>query len=111
MIDDETIAALREGLRGRGSVTFMGPDGKRLFLVASVNLHLEERGLLVAYEGHGAYFWDLQRPVNTFLLAGAGFDITVAPELADLLNRLLGPQGQTDAERLVITERKTDGGQ
>lgn len=46
---------------------------------------------MIAYEGGGAYFFDLDRPLNQFRLVKHGFSLRVAPALANLVNAILSP--------------------
>ncbi len=86
---DEYVEVLRAGLAKDGFVKATGPDGQRLWLVLSTMLE-EPPGLLIAYEGVGAMFWELDRPLNEFRLVQHGFSIRIAPALADTLNRVMG---------------------
>lgn len=46
-------------------------------------------GLLVVLEGKGSYVWDGKSPMNAFRLAGTGFPLVLAEEVAEIMNRTL----------------------
>jgi hypothetical protein len=87
---DIDIPALRQSLHEMGSVVTTDRQGKRLFLVLSKQLDVTEHGVLLAYEGQGAYFFTLDRPLNKYRLVQGGFSLDVAPFLSDLINALMG---------------------
>lgn len=97
------IEHLREQLRDTGGCALTGPDGKSLFLVLNRNLGIEKPGILIAYEGHGAYFFDLDRPLNQFRLVKHGFSLRIAPTLAELVNAILDP-GEASPEQPPVKQ-------
>lgn len=83
--------AMRQQLALEGSCIWTGPEGKRLFLIAANILAMDtDRGLLIAYEGEGTMFFELDRPLNVYRLLSAGFSVSVAATLADVVNELCG---------------------
>lgn len=83
--------AMRRQLTDVGSCIWTGPEGNRLFLVSSHVLGKDmAQGLLIAYEGEGTMFFELDRPLNVYRLLSAGFSVSVAATLADVVNELCG---------------------
>lgn len=83
--DIENIA---DGLTFEGHVRLVDGDGRVLWLVTATRLNYRQPGLLIAYEGAGAYFWPEGQPMNRFLLVDHGFSLKVAPILSDVLKAL-----------------------
>lgn len=95
MLSSVDARELRERLRQDGGATLVLDSGQRLFFVLSRNLGLDERGMLVAFEGGGTLFWKLDRPLNAFRLMKAGISMTIAEELSHILNLIiLAPEEQ-----------------
>jgi hypothetical protein len=84
------IPELRKQLSSTGSMHATDAKGRRLFVVLSSQLSVEEKGLLLAYEGEGCFFFTLDRPLNTFRLVQGGFSFSVAEWLANLINDIVG---------------------
>lgn len=100
-MSEETITNIQVTLREVGGVTLTGPEGKSLFLVLNRNLGIEKEGIMIAYEGGGAYFFELDRPLNRFRLVQHGFSYRVAPLIADLVNAILSKaNNDTPVKRL-----------
>lgn len=92
MTEGIDIDKLRDQFARNGNIVATGPDKGRLFIVSSYQMGMEERGVLISYEGEGAFFWTLDRPLNQFRLVQGGFSANLAPTLAEILNRLFQAQ-------------------
>lgn len=90
MFTEDVTHDMRETLLKHGYAYMCDINGKRLYFVHTKLLRLDFTGLLVAYEGYGAFTYDMDRPVNAFRLVSAGFPLQVAGGLAYLINRLTG---------------------
>lgn len=88
------IPTLRMQLAQHGAMHATDKDGRKLFVVLSRQLAMQETGILLAYEGEGAYFFTLDRPLNRFRLVQGGFSYIVAGWLSDLLNQIVGIGGE-----------------
>lgn len=98
-----TLYEIRQQLRDVGGATLQGPAGKQLYLVLNRNLGMEQQGILIAYEGGGACFFDLDRPLNAFRLVERGFSLVVAPAISQLVNELLSSETSTYEPLKLIT--------
>lgn len=92
----EDLTRLRFDLSTQGSLVMMDNRGKRLFIISSHLMHTAERGLLVAYEGGGCFFWRSEF-LTKFQLMGHGFNLTVASALVDFLHALYNVQAERPA--------------
>ena len=88
MVEEAVVTDLRERLQKNGSAYFLDTKGNRIYLIHTQALQLDFEGVLIAYEGHGAFTFDLDRPLNSFRLISAGFPMQIAEELASLVNRV-----------------------
>jgi hypothetical protein len=107
-MSDEVLNTVRKKLAETGGITLQGPGGKAVYLALNRNVGIERNGILIAYEGGGAYFFDLDRPLNKFRLAQHGFSLRVAPALADLVNAILTSEVSTEIPVKMITNAKDD---
>lgn len=89
VFDAQMIEELRSRLLTEGSAKITDGRGRRLYLVHSRLLKEDFDGIMVAYEGNGAFVFELDRPVNKFRLINSGFDMAVAEVVADLINRMV----------------------
>lgn len=106
-MSEQTLSIIREKLSETGGVSITGPEGKAVFLVLNRNLGIEKNGILVAYEGGGAFFFDLDRPLNQFRLVQHGFSLRIAPALASLVNAILEPsEASTETSVKLLTTFK-----
>lgn len=87
-MDAAAVEELREALVTKGSAKIIDARGRRLYLIHSRILQEDFDGVVVAYEGAGAFVFNLDRPVNKFRLVSSGFDMSVAEIVADLINRM-----------------------
>lgn len=90
IIDEEGIASLKAKLQDQGSVSASDKKGNRLHFIETEILSDLPRGLLIVYEGIGAFLFTLDRPLNKFRLVKAGFPLHTASWLSDLVNHLTG---------------------
>ena len=104
-MSDDTISHIRARLQAEGGVTVKGPGGKNVYLVLNRNIGVDQNGILVAYEGGGAYFFDLDRPLNKFRLTQHGFSLSIAPALADLVNAILSSEASTEEPMKLPTSK------
>lgn len=82
------IPRLRDHLREHRSCNWTDEHGHKLFFVL---LEIPSHGMLIAYEGQGAKFIEIDdRPLNAFRLLEAGFATSLSKTLADAINALLG---------------------
>ncbi|QSY98683.1 hypothetical protein J2J97_31935 (plasmid) [Rhizobium bangladeshense] len=108
-MSEDILQSIRDQLREVGGATVKGPLDKQVYLVLNRNLGIEQKGIMVAYEGGGAYFFDLDRPLNQFRLVKHGFSLRVAPALADLVNAILSPsEASTEAHPENAPEATTN---
>jgi hypothetical protein len=107
-MNEDAITTIRQRLAETGGVTFQGPDNKSVYLVLNRNIGIEKNGILLAYEGSGAYFFDLDRPLNQFRLAKHGFSLRVAPALAELVNAILSSEASTAIPLQIQDKAKED---
>lgn len=84
------IDMIRDHLARTGYVKTRDVSGKNLYLISSELLPGHPRGVLVAYEGYGAMFFDLEAPINKFQLITKGFTFSIADTLAAVLNAIFG---------------------
>ena len=95
----ENLTSLRFDLSSQGSLVMSDAHGKRLFIVSSHILHTAEKGMLVAYEGGGCFFWT-GGFLNRFTLAKQGFGLAVAGALVDFLHALYNVQAEHTVARI-----------
>jgi hypothetical protein len=69
-----------------GCVTTMTSTGRRLFLISSRTLKMDEPGILVSLEKGGCHFWDGKEQINQFKLISSGFDTETSAILAGVLH-------------------------
>jgi len=122
--DDMMIEELCNRLQRTGSAVIPDAGGTPLAFVSSRVLDMDQGPegagkILVAWEGKGAFFWNVGSKISPFSLITAGFALTVAPQLARILQRVgecLGsrPGGldghnrhvpELEAERLIEERR------
>lgn len=77
---------LRESLADVGGLTLQDESGRSLYIVLNRNLGIEKKGALVAYEGRGSMFFEMDRPLNKFRLLKAGFPAGTADIVSGLVN-------------------------
>lgn len=102
MFDYSAIADIRKDLQSHGYVTLADLSGRALHLINTGLFGGDGRGLLLAYEGWGAFTFDAQRPLNAFRLVSAGFPLTQAGVIADLVNQILHPAPQQVANKVAM---------
>lgn len=86
MIDNQSEIIAK--LLATGAVTSELPSGKRLFVVSSVLMGMDDGGLMVAIERDGCFYWDGKSTVTDFNLMGAGFQMKHASIIASVINSL-----------------------
>ena len=77
---------LREKLMSQGFAVMQDTQGRSLHLIHTRKINLSFDGVLIAYEGVGAYTFDRDRPLNAFRLVSAGFPMAEAQIVARLVN-------------------------
>lgn len=96
-MDQRAIDELRNALQTHGSAAFPDAQGRKIMFVSGDRLSFATKpSILVAYEGQGAFLWEIENKINTFRLIEAGFSLRVAPTLADILTRLVETPRETE---------------
>ena len=88
MLDAKVVEELHARLLADGSAKITDGTGRRLFLIHTRLLKEPYDGVVVAYEGQGAFVFELDRPVNKFRLISNGFEMGAAEIVSDLINRM-----------------------
>lgn len=96
---DNDYAPQIDTLFETGSTVIALPNGKRMFVVSSDNLSMpsRERGILIAIEGSGAYFWNVGTDVTAASLFRSGVNAFVAPKVLSVIQTI----GQRYYERFT----------
>jgi len=76
---------------GQGLGVSIDADGKRIFLVPEVICEdaLGHSGIVICYEGGGAYVYRGDRELNEYILVSANFPLQVAKEISRIINALM----------------------
>ena len=104
MDKNDTIHAMIQALRDQGSVVADTANGKRFYIITSELLRMEQRGLLLVYEGSGSFFYEFGQPLNEFRLVSHGFSLRVARLLVSVVSSLLNLVGTPQVGLIGTTE-------
>lgn len=95
MFSDEMIEEMADDVHRWSKTHATDQDGDRLVICSAASLGFHKsKEMVVIYENRGALFFELDRPMNAFRLASAGISMRVAPEVSDMLNRLIAAVGK-----------------
>jgi hypothetical protein len=90
MFSDDLIGEIADDLERVGRCLVFDQDYRRLLVVRSDYLDISGAPeLLLAYEGRGAIFFTIDRPMNHFRLLSHGFPEIAAHSVSDMVNRLI----------------------
>lgn len=102
MFTQETIDEVRRQLREDGKAIVPTAHDRRVFLIP-LSWTSE---LIVAYENGGCFVYNFDRPVNEFRLIKAGFTVTVAKAVSQLLTALTQGWADNKAQALLTSSQK-----
>lgn len=90
-------------LHGRAMVA--DTNGRRLLLTSTELLGLPGNQILLAYEGKGVIFFELDRPLNRFRLLSHGFPEKVADSICSLVNAVVSILADQHERRVEAVSR------
>ena len=89
VFSDALIEDMADDLDAEGRTLVKDSDGRRLLITTTTRLNLDGDEVILAYEGRGTIYFQLDRPMNHFRLLSSGFPEKAAVSVADMVNRLI----------------------
>lgn len=89
MFDNALVEDMAEELWEEGRTIIKDGSGRRLLLTSTSLLQIPGDDIILAYEGRGVIFFQLDRPMNRFRLLSHGFPDKVAGDIADMVNLII----------------------
>jgi hypothetical protein len=99
LFDQDIIDQMASDLFFTSKAKAVDTEGNRVVLTSAGSIGFPRSNeIVLIYENRGCFFWDGGRAVNQFRLVSAGFNLRMAPALADMLNRLAEALGKRVSE-------------